>query len=124
MERNVWNKLPQDMINIVLSYGDPDNTFKYSTVLNQLRYYKKEFEYNRNNGDRPNRRWYNATETDYYKYALRETFLKRNVDKAYGDLMDNNSRNRSSMMLNLTHNNTIINIDMSNYIHHNYNIDL
>ena len=89
MESKVWNNLPDDLLNSVLSYGDPDNTFKYSNVLDQLKYYKEEFDYYRHNKGRPENRWYNASDNEYYKYALRETFLKRNVNKYYGDLNDN-----------------------------------
>ena len=126
MEVNLWNKLPYDLIHEVVSYGDPIITVKYRNVLDQLIYYKKEFDYNRNNTSRPNRRWYNVSENDYYKYALRETFLKKNVNKFYGDLKDNNSLNQGLRILNLnfTYNNTIIDTIIDTNILNNNNTNI
>jgi len=38
-------ELPIDLIEYILSYGDPEVTIKYKAVINQLKYYKKEFNY-------------------------------------------------------------------------------
>tara|TARA_Y100000816_G_scaffold198754_1_gene145590 strand:- start:780 stop:1223 length:444 start_codon:yes stop_codon:yes gene_type:complete len=37
--------LPIDVIRHILSYGDPEVTIKHKAVINQLNYYKKEFNY-------------------------------------------------------------------------------
>lgn len=39
--------LPEDIINEIMSYGDVNVTLKYKGVLNQLNYYRKEFDYQR-----------------------------------------------------------------------------
>ena len=112
MEVNVWNNLPSDLICEILSYGDPTYNQKYINVLKQLIYYKKEFDYKRNNKGLPSGRWFNVSENYYYRYALRETFLKKHVNKFYGDLKDNNEYNTmiryNFINVNYTHNNTII----------------
>ena len=37
--------LPDDVINEIMNYGDVNVTLKYIGVINQLNYYKKEFDY-------------------------------------------------------------------------------
>jgi hypothetical protein len=37
--------LPNDVINCILSFGDPEITKKYNLCLNQLLYNKKEFDF-------------------------------------------------------------------------------
>ena len=108
MEVNVWNKLPCDLIYEILSYGDPTYNEKYINVLKQLIYYKKEFDNKRNNKGLPLGRWFNITENYYYRYALRQIFLKKHVNKYYGDLKDNTMIRSNFINVNYTHNNTII----------------
>lgn len=37
--------LPMDVIDHILSYGDPEVTMKYKAVINQINYYIKEYDY-------------------------------------------------------------------------------
>ena len=45
-----------------------------------------EFNYHRFNKSKPFSRWFLLPETDYHKYVLRECFLKKHINKYYGDL--------------------------------------
>jgi len=64
-------------------------------------------------------------ETDYYKYVLRECFLKKHINKYYGTLYNtygSSSSNYLSIMNNndviitIMNNNHIINVNINNYI--------
>lgn len=79
----IWKNLPDDICDKILSYGDPDIRKKFVNVMSQISYYNSEFKYQRKNTCC---RWYNIPEEDYYKYALREVYLKKNVNKYYGEL--------------------------------------
>ena len=115
---SIWRNLPEDAINTILSYGDPDNTQKYKRVLEQISYYIREFNYHRTNHFRPFCRWYNVLETDYYRYALRQVFLKKHVNKYYGDLNINyhsNATNRPRFTI-INYQNRSINVPINNYV--------
>jgi|TARA_B110000114_G_C15097553_1_gene402560 hypothetical protein len=83
---SIWRHLPDDSLKEILSYGDPVNTLRYKYAMDQLLYYAAEFNYHRTNHFRPFCRWYDVLETDYYRYALREVFLKKHVNEYYGSL--------------------------------------
>lgn len=54
---------------------------RMSSVMRQIDYHKNEFDYKRKMGWFS--LWFCSPESDYYKYALREAYLKKNVDKTY-----------------------------------------
>ena len=54
---------------------------RMSSVMRQIDYHKKEFDYKRKISYLS--LWFCSPESDYYKYALREAYLKKNVDKTY-----------------------------------------
>jgi hypothetical protein len=81
-----WLDLPNDIITHIMSYGHPVITKLYTNVLDQLLYHMREFNYHRSNQAKPFNRWYLLPETDYYKYTLRESFLKKHINKNYSDL--------------------------------------
>ena len=81
-----WEVLPGDIIEIIMSYGDPTVTNLYKNVMTQLIYHMNEFNYHRFNKSNPFNRWFLLPETDYHKYVLRECFLKKRINKYYGDL--------------------------------------
>tara|TARA_Y100000389_G_scaffold27785_1_gene23801 strand:+ start:1970 stop:2350 length:381 start_codon:yes stop_codon:yes gene_type:complete len=111
---SIWKNLPEDTINKILSYGDPINTQKYKCVLEQIIYYIREFNYHRTNNYRPFCRWYNVSETDYYRYALREVFLKKHVNKYYGDLNMNYHSNEPRFAI-VNYQNRTLNVPINNY---------
>ena len=84
--KSIWKQTPDEVVKKILSYGDPIVTQRFNGVMRQIQYYNGEFHYHRTNHFRPFCRWYDVSETDYYMYALREVFLKKHVDKYYGEL--------------------------------------
>ena len=56
---------------------------KMSSVIRQIDYHKKEFYYKSKICTNPFTLWGGASEFEYHKYALREAYLKKNVDKPY-----------------------------------------
>ena len=60
--------LPDDVINEIMNYGDVNVTLKYIGVINQLNYYKKEFDYQRKN--HKNGYWYGLSNNDYKLYVI------------------------------------------------------
>ena len=59
--------LPDDIIEHILSYGDPIVNEKYSFVIIQIEYLNNEFNYNRL---KPYNTWYGYKESQFKKYAL------------------------------------------------------
>jgi hypothetical protein len=59
--------LPDDVIDHILSYGDPIVNEKYTYVLIQIDYLNNEFNYNRK---KPYNSWYGYKESHFKKYAL------------------------------------------------------
>jgi len=121
----LWQQLPDDMVGVIMSYGDPLITDLYKNVMGQLLYHMNEFNIHRNNKQRPFNRWFLLPETDYYKYVLRECFLKKHINKYYGTLSNtygSSSSNYLSIMNNndviitIMNNNHIINVNINNYI--------
>ena len=65
--------LPNDVIENILSYGDPIVNEKYSFVVIQIEYLKNEFDYHRKH--KPyciiiSSIWYGYSENKFKKYAL------------------------------------------------------
>lgn len=56
---------------------------RMSSVMRQIDYHKKEFDYKRKISTNRFSPWFCSPESDYHKYALREAYLKKNVDKTY-----------------------------------------
>lgn len=56
---------------------------RMSSVMRQIDYHKNEFDYKRKISTNRFSLWFCSPESDYYKYALREAYLKKNVDKPY-----------------------------------------
>ena len=71
------NLLPIEIINEILSYGDPIITRKFSYVLAQLKYNKTEFEYLR---QQPNGRYSNWSNERLYKFMLIRTRQKMKLN--------------------------------------------
>jgi hypothetical protein len=59
--------LPDDIIEYILSYGDPIINEKYTLVMIQLEYLNDEFNYNRL---KPYNVWYGYPSYWFKKYAL------------------------------------------------------
>ena len=59
--------LPDDVIENILSYGDPIVNEKYTLVVIQIDYLNNEFNYNRL---KPYNVWYSYPEEWFKKYAL------------------------------------------------------
>lgn len=59
--------LPDDVIEHILSYGDPIVNEKYTSVVIQIEYLNNEFNYNRL---KPYNVWYGFKECHFKKYAL------------------------------------------------------
>ena len=59
--------LPDDIIEHILSYGDPIVNEKYTLVVIQIEYLKNEFNYNRS---KPYNVWYGYKESEFKNYAL------------------------------------------------------
>ena len=59
--------LPDDVIEHILSYGDPIVNEKYSFVVIQIEYLNNEFNYNRS---KPYNTWYDYPPELFKKYAL------------------------------------------------------
>lgn len=113
---NIWQNLPDVIIDKILTYGDPEVTEKLSNVMKQITYYKSEFDYHRTNHYRPFCRWYDISETDYYKYALREEYLKKHVNKYYGDLCSHYcGGNPQPHFTSVRYMNTIVDVPTRNY---------
>jgi len=60
-------ELPKDIIDIILSYGDPIVNQKYFFVMKQFRFLKKEFNYKRL---QPYNKWYHYRESEFMHYIL------------------------------------------------------
>ena len=115
-----WQYLPDDIIRVIMSYGDPVITNLHKNVMDQLLYHMSEFNYHRSNKEKPFNRWFLLPETDYYKYVLRECLLKKHINKYYEYLTTDYgslSTNYVSNYLTIMNNNDIININVNNYIY-------
>ena len=66
--------LPDDVIDIILSYGDPIITQKYSFVMKQLEYLMNEFNYKR---IKLFNTWYG-----YHEYHFKYYILYKNNSKS------------------------------------------
>lgn len=71
------NKLPEDVINYILSYGDPETFMKFSYCHKQLLYNKKEFDalrvmsYNF---------YYLWMETEFMYFAFNRAYQKKKLN--------------------------------------------
>ena len=74
--------LPQDIIDEILSYGDPFVTQKHEAVVNQINYHRKMLEvdstqpmlfYGRSNV------YCGITSRHFYLYILDKSYMKKNV---------------------------------------------
>ena len=59
--------LPEDVIEYILSYGDPNINEKYRFVMKQIKFLKTEFNYNRL---KPYNTWYLYKDEDFKHYIL------------------------------------------------------
>ena len=78
--------LPDDVINEIMYYGDVNVTLKYIGVINQLNYYKKEFDYQRKN--HKNGYWYGLSNHDYKLYVLYKSKDKYDMEIPYRLVMN------------------------------------
>jgi hypothetical protein len=74
------NNLPDDVIENILSYGDPIITEKYTCVLLQIEYLKNEFNYNRK---RPYNVWCGYSDAWFIKYALYKNNNKISINSCH-----------------------------------------
>lgn len=75
--------LPQDIMDEILSYGDPIVTQKHASVVNQINYHRKMMEVD---GGLPGRSYmgrmnvYSGITAEYfYLYILDKSYMKKNV---------------------------------------------
>lgn len=78
--------LPDDVINHILSYGDPIITQKYSFVMKQMKFLNTEFNYKRK---QLYNRWYLYKDTDFKHYILYKNNSKSSIN--YCHVMCNHS---------------------------------
>lgn len=71
---NIKVNLPDDVIDIILSYGDPIINQKYSFVMKQLEYLMNEFNYKRKNRFNT---WHGYHEYHFKYYILYKNYSKR-----------------------------------------------
>ena len=71
--------LPMELVYEILSYGDVVVTEKYESVLRQLKYHTKEFQYHRNYN--PLSQWYFKPDSYYTLYILMKNQIKMHLDK-------------------------------------------
>ena len=71
--------LPMELVYEILSYGDVVVTEKYESVLRQLKYHTKEFQYHRNYN--PLSQWYFKPDSYYTLYILMKNKIKMHLDK-------------------------------------------
>ena len=69
--------LPDVLIDEVLSYGDVESRLKMNSVIKQLNYYSKEFEYQRHND--MSYLWYRRPKTKYARFAFRQIKNKKKL---------------------------------------------
>lgn len=74
--KNIWKQLPDDIVNEILSYGDPEVYKKFKLVMEKIETLKKEFQIARQDSI-----WYRHPETHFLYYALRCCFLKKVIDR-------------------------------------------
>jgi hypothetical protein len=80
-KRTMTITLPQEIMDEILSYGDPFVTQKYEAVVNQINYHRKMLEvdsrltmfYLRLNV------YSGITSRDFYLYILDKSYMKKNV---------------------------------------------
>ena len=65
--------LPMDVIEHILSYGDPEVTMKYKAVINQINYYNKEYEYLRHQAFNF---YYNWRKEDVIYFMFNRSYFK------------------------------------------------
>lgn len=66
-------ELPDELVDLILSYGDVVVTERYKGVLLQLKYYTKEFKYQQNN---PYGLWYECPNFYYIGFTLTKNRIK------------------------------------------------
>jgi hypothetical protein len=75
-------ELPQEMIDEILSYGDPEVTQKFDCVLNQMKYHRKMLQIDSNISlihlGRVNV-YRGISQRDFYLYILDKSYMKKNV---------------------------------------------
>jgi hypothetical protein len=70
-------ELPDDVIDLILSYGDPIVNQKYIFVMKQLRFLKKEFNYKRL---QPYNTWHGYKESEFKHYILYKNNSKNSLN--------------------------------------------
>jgi hypothetical protein len=79
--------LPQEIMDEILSYGDPIVTRKHQSVVNQIQYHRRMLEVDRNLTliylGRLNV-YYGIASTDFYLYILDKSYMKKNVYRDTG----------------------------------------
>ena len=78
--KNIWKQLPDDIVNEILSYGDPEVYKKFKLVTEKIETLKKEFQILRK-GNGQEHCWYRHPETHFLYYALRCCFIKKVIDR-------------------------------------------
>ena len=73
--KNIY--VPNDIINNILSFGDPEITIKYKSCINQLLYNKKEFDFLRN---QKHNTYYNWKDYNFKTFILIRTNQKKKLN--------------------------------------------
>ncbi len=76
--KSIWKKLPDDMVNEILSYGDPEIFKKFKDVMEQIKLLRNEFLSLRGH---QHSIWRYHPETNFLYYALRCCFIKNVIEK-------------------------------------------
>lgn len=71
-------ELPDEVVDIILSYGDVIVTQRYCGVIRQLNYYMSEFDWQHNHNSRSI--WYLRPPNYYPCYALMKNNMKRHLN--------------------------------------------
>jgi hypothetical protein len=89
--------LPQEIMDEIMSYGDPIVTRKHQSVVNQIQYHRKMLKVDsrltliymgRLNA------YYGITSRDFYLYILDKSYIKKNVYRDTGKYFNHKSFQR------------------------------
>lgn len=73
------SKLPYEIVEAILDYGDVETTQKYQAVVIQLRYHRNEFDYQR--CTHRSSAWYGRPAHKFVKYILQKNRDKLRLDQ-------------------------------------------
>ena len=74
----IWTQTPHDMVNEILSYGDPAVFEKFKLVMEQIELLKRKFQILRKDHLTC---WYRHPETNFVYYVLRCCFIQKELNR-------------------------------------------